>query len=68
MENNNKNQTNQLIFQVSQHQGKGRTDQNTQGWIYEGDWPLISIKQQSHKLAKPGTHLEKHEPQLSLCS
>lgn len=37
MENNNKNQTNQLIFQVSQHQGKGRTDQNTQGWLYEGD-------------------------------
>lgn len=35
------------------------------GRRHEKDWPLISLRQQSHTLARPGTHLEKNRLELS---
>lgn len=52
-------------FQVSSTGWTGEKKQNSQGRIQEEDWPVISIEQQSHKLAEPGTHLEKNKLQLS---
>jgi len=40
--------------------GRREKTQNIQSWMYEED-----LRQQSHKLAKPGTHLEKNKLQLS---